>query len=85
MERELSNKKVTTKSVVKNEQIETLKRWFRTEYLQELATIERYKILGLKYYKTRFDLEVEAYEKEQLLLQLQNKETLPPYKRNDII
>ena len=84
MERELSSTKQTIQNTERNYKIEELKRWFRTDYLQEIAKLERYKVLGIPHNKTRFMVEEEAYYKEQELLLLQNKEPLPPYKRNDL-
>lgn len=64
--------------------IEELERWFRTDYIYRRMTIERYNYLGLKSRESRYDLELEAYDKENELRQLQGRPLLSEIKFRDI-
>jgi hypothetical protein len=66
-------------------EIDELKRWFRTEYTERLNRANRYKYLGLPMLESRYALEMEAYEKEQRLRELEGKEPLPEPKFTNII
>lgn len=57
--------------------ISELEKWFLGEYLLRLEHIRRCKYLGLTPDESEYDLQVEAYNKEQELRELQGKEKLP--------
>ena len=57
-----------------------LERWFKETYPYWRNRIEMYAYWGLKAEKTRYELELEAYEKENELRQLRGLEKLPPLK-----
>lgn len=65
--------------------IDELNRWFHTTYLYELAKINRYAYLGLPLERSRYDLELEAYNKENELRKLTGKPLLPESKYRDIL
>lgn len=68
-----------------SQKIELIRNWFKTDYLVRLSQIERYKYLGLELDDTRYELEIEAYEKEQDLRDLLGEEPLPQHKLTKII
>lgn len=83
IERELESKKGVIKPEIKR--IEELERWFKTEYLSRLHTIERYDYLGLICSDKRYALETEAYDKEQELRTLRNQEKLPDIRNKNLL
>ena len=72
---ELSNKRRTITHNI--DEIDKLEKWFRFEYPAELNKINRYVYLGLPVHKTRYQLETEAYKKENRLRELKGLEPLP--------
>lgn len=84
VENELESSKVTidNKNVTRIEQI---KKWFRFDYLERLNRINRHAYLGLQIPETRYALEMEAYEKENEMRQLQGLEPLPKTKFTDLL
>lgn len=66
-------------------EIDEIRRWFKTEYAEKLATLNRDKYLGLPMRYSRYALEMEAYEKENRLLELLGEEKLPEPKFTNII
>ena len=60
--------------------IKELQHWFDFEYPRRLNTIERYRYLGLTGTETRYDLEMEAYAKENELRKLKGLQPLPEVK-----
>lgn len=65
--------------------LKELQRWFDVEYPRRLNTIERYRYLGLTGTETRYDLEMEAYSKENELRLLKGLQPLPDVKITKII
>lgn len=81
--REVEKSKITlNKDATRIREIET---WFRYEYVDRLNRIARYQYLGLPLPESRWDLEVEAYEKEQKLRQLKGLSPLPELKFRDLL
>lgn len=81
--KELDNgRKTITKNI---REIDRLEKWFRFDYPAELNKINRYVYLGLPLNKTRYQLEHEAYEKENTLRELKGLEPLPPIKIIDLL
>jgi hypothetical protein len=68
-----------------NAEIEQIKKWFKTEYMEKLATANRDKYLGLPVRVSRYALEMEAYEKENRLRELMGEDLLPEPKFSSII
>lgn len=66
-------------------EMDQITHWFRTEYLVRHAALERYKYLGLPMLDSRYALELEAYDKENRLRELQGLEPLPAPKHKQII
>lgn len=66
-------------------EIDAIKKWFRTEYIDRLNRANRYKYLGLPMLESRYALEMEAYEKENRLRELEGKEPLPEPQFRNII
>lgn len=64
----------------KNDEVRELERWFKTEYLERKAKVTRYNYLRIRCDETLYDLENEAYKKEQRLRELCGKEPLPEIK-----
>lgn len=60
--------------------ISELEKWFLGEYLLRLEHIRRCKYLGLTPDESEYDLQVEAYNKEQELRTLKGKPLLPDIK-----
>ena len=77
---------MTRKTVTQdNTRIREIETWFRYEYLDRLNRIERYKYLGLPLVETRWELEIEAYDKENELRQLKGMPQLPEIKFRDLL
>jgi hypothetical protein len=68
-----------------NTRIREIETWFRYEYIDRLNRIERYKYLGLPLVETRWELEIEAYDKENELRQLKGLSALPEIKFRDLL
>lgn len=68
-----------------NTRIRELEAWFRYDYVDRLNRISRHQYLGLPLPESRWDLEVEAYNKENELRQLQGLSPLPEMKFRDLI
>jgi hypothetical protein len=83
-ERPINATKTVNKTNVSVE-IDEIKRWFRTEYLEKLAKSKRDAYLGLPCRVSRYALEMEAYKKENRLRELLGKEPLPEPKFKKII
>ena len=84
IERPIGNSKINAKTDI-NVEIDEIKHWFRTEYLQKLAKSKRDAYLGLPCRVSRHALEMEAYKKENRLRELLGKEPLPEPKFKKII
>lgn len=82
-ERELSNSKTTIRP--DNTRIRELETWFRYEYVDRLLRIDRCKYLGLPLPETRWELELEAYEKENEIRRLRGLSPLPEVKFRDLL
>lgn len=82
---EALNSKKTIQPTGTNAEIERIKQWFRNDYRDELDKLNRYKYLGLPMERSRFALEMKAYEKENRLRELEGKERLPEPKFTKII
>lgn len=82
IEETISNKTIIQPSGV-NAEVDKIRLWFRTEYAEKLATLNRDKYLGLPMRYSRYALELEAYEKENRLRELLGQEKLsePKYKK----
>lgn len=85
MTSEVETSRVADVKPVDVKRIQELEHWFRTEYRNRLDAINRYNYLGIAHTESRYSLELEAYEKEQELRQLQGKEPLPEIKFKKII
>ena len=79
------NTKKTTKTTSVNAEVAKIEKWFKNEYAQKIATINRYQYLGLPMIHSRYALEMEAYEKENRLRELLGQEKLPEPKFRKII
>lgn len=68
-----------TKTIARPNRDEKLEieRWFRTDYIERKMRITRYSYLKLPLDETLYALEMEAYDKEQRLRELQGKGLLP--------
>ena len=78
------------KEVLKHEQdkekrILELKKWFKTEYAERLNRLNNRIFLKLPQEETRYDIEIDAYNKEQELRKLEGLSPLPPVKLNKVI
>lgn len=82
-EMEIEMTRTTQKS--DNTRIREIETWFRYEYIDRLNRIERYKYLGLPLVETRWELEIEAYDKENELRQLKGLSALPEIKFRDLL
>lgn len=81
--REVEKSKSTlNKDTARIREIET---WFRYEYVDRLTRIARHQYLGLPLPESRWNLELEAYEKEQKLRQLKGLSPLPELKFRDLL
>ncbi len=65
--------------------IKELQHWFDYDYPRRLNAIERYKYLGLPEVEKRYDLEMEAYAKENELRHLKGLDALPDVKITNIL
>jgi hypothetical protein len=84
IERPINTVKKVNKTNVSVE-IDEIKRWFKNEYVEKLATLNRDKYLGLPMRYSRYALEMEAYEKENRMRELLGQEKLPEHKFQNII
>lgn len=84
IEETISNKTIIQPSEV-NAEVDKIRLWFRTEYMEKLATLNRDKYLGLPMRHSRYALEMEAYEKENRMRELLGQEKLPEPKFQNII
>lgn len=82
-EREIEYSRVTIKK--DNTRIREIETWFRFEYVDRLNRIARFQYLGLPLPESRWDLELEAYEKENELRQLKGLSKLPEIKFRDLL
>ena len=78
------NKSRITKTI-DSTRIKEIKSWFRYEYVDRLNRIERFRYLGLPTEETRWELETEAYDKENELRKLQGLDPLPELKYTDLL
>ena len=65
--------------------IRELEMWFRYDYIDRLNRIQRHQYLGLPLPESRWDLEIEAYDKENELRQLKGLSPLPELKFRDLL
>ena len=82
-ERELENSRKTIKK--DNTRIRELENWFRYDYIDRLNRIARFQYLGLPLPESRWTLEIEAYDKENELRELQGLPKLPEIKFRDLL
>lgn len=82
---ELESKRITLFPQEKVDRVEELKRWFRFDYRDRLDKINRYAYLGLESPESRWELETEAYKKENELRLLEGKQPLPELKFKDLL
>lgn len=68
-----------------NAEVDKIRAWFRTEYADKIATLNRDLYLGLPMRFSRYALEMEAYEKENRMRELLGEELLPEPKFKNII
>ena len=80
---EVDKSKITiSRNVLRIREIET---WFKYEYTDRLNRIARHQYLGLPVPESRWDLEIEAYNKENELRQLKGLSPLPELKFSDLL
>lgn len=80
---EIEKSKVTiSRDVTKIREIEA---WFEYEYTTRLNRILRHQYLGLPAPESRWDLEVEAYNKDNELRKLKGQPPLPELKFIDLL
>lgn len=65
--------------------IREIEAWFRYEYPDRLNRIARFQYLGLPQQESRWNLELEAYEKENELRQLKGLPALPEIPFRDLL
>lgn len=82
-EKEIEYSRITV--VNNNARIRELETWFRFEYVDRLNRIARHQYLGLPLPESRWDLEIEAYEKENEMRQLKGLSPLPEIKFRDLL
>lgn len=82
-EREIDKSRMTMRD--DHTRIREIESWFRYEYVDRLNRIERFRYLGLPLPETRWDLEHEAYEKENELRRLKGLSPLPELKFRDLL
>jgi hypothetical protein len=75
----------TTETSLNVRRIEEIEKWFRIEYPARLLKAERYYYLGIPAEETRWDVEKEAYDKENELRILRGEEPLPALKYTDLL
>ena len=68
-----------------SKEIARLEDWFRINYVSRLNKINRYQYLGLPLPESRYELELEAYEKEQELRKLRGESSLPDIKNKNLL
>lgn len=81
-------KRSSKKDLVKDRQlleVKNIKAWLRDEYPLLLAIYGNSKYLNLPVERTRYDIEIEAYQKRQRLNELEGNEPLPELKINNIL
>lgn len=84
IETPIENKTIIQPSNV-NAEVDKIRLWFRTEYIEKLSMLNRDKYLGLPMRYSRYSLEMEAYEKENRMRELLGQEKLPEPKFQHII
>lgn len=84
IETSIENKRIIQPNNVSAE-VDEIRVWFRTEYLDKLLMLNRDKYLGLPMRYSRYALEMEAYEKENRMRELLGQEKLPEPKFQNII
>ena len=82
-EKEIEYSRITVGN--NNARIRELETWFRFEYVDRLNRIARHQYLGLPLPESRWDLELEAYEKENEMRQLKGLSPLPEIKFRDLL
>lgn len=82
-EREIDKSRMTMRD--DHTRIREIESWFRYEYVDRLNRIERFRYLGLPLPETRWDLEHEAYAKENELRILKGLSPLPELKFRDLL
>lgn len=82
-EREIEMTRTTIKH--DNARIRELETWFRFEYVDRLNRIARFQYLGLPIPESRWDLEMEAYDKENEMRLLKGLPKLPDIKFRDLL
>lgn len=82
-EREIDKSRMTMRD--DHTRIREIESWFRYEYVDRLNRIERFRYLGLPLQETRWELEHEAYEKENELRILKGLSPLPELKFRDLL
>lgn len=82
-EMEIDKSRVT--KTVDYARIREIESWFRYEYVDRLNRIERFRYLGLPLPETRWELENEAYHKENEMRKLQGLEPLPELKYTELL
>lgn len=75
----------TTETSLNVRRIEEIEKWFRIEYPARLLKAERYYYLGIPAEETRWDVEKEAYDKENELRILRGEKPLPALKYTDLL
>ena len=81
---ETRNRK-TQQAIYDRRRIDELERWFRFDYVYRLNKINRYTYLGLPLPESKYQLELEAYEKEQELRKLKGENSLPDIKNKNLL
>ena len=81
--REVEKSKITL--TVDKTRIREIETWFRYEYVDRLNRIARHLYLGLPVPESRWDLEIEAYNKENELRQLKGLSPLPELQFSDLL
>ncbi len=83
VENELETKRITVTSDYAR--IAELTNWFRFDYPMRLNAINRHKYLNLPLPESRYNLEVEAYNKENEIRKLKGLDPLPELKIKEIL
>lgn len=65
---------------IRLKRLKELEKWFSTEYLVRIEAIRRQKFFGLKPEENEYDLQLEAYQKEQEIRSLKGLKPLPEIK-----
>ena len=85
IEKELETSRKTILYPENVKRIDELEKWFRFDYPARLNKISRYSYLGLPLPETRYELEREAYDKENELRILNGEKPLPPLKLHNLL